>query len=356
MRQILRSNPFARSACAAAATSVLLAAQGAAPIPADADHGALLQAGAAAVEPSWLDLSGPALRLENALPQDDDRYSVAALFNQAHGEFMQKGFQFRNNLRASYGYQFETGISGDDDNMQFDDANAEAFMPFTVDPDMMLILGARYGQRRYQFDTPAGSNASDETVYEAAFHVGFGRFFSEDLYVEAMFRPGAYTDFDGTLHSEDWRFYGDVIATYRFDPGFYGKIGGVYDGTFSDSPGFPVVGFGLILSDTFRMDLLAPKYVELSWIPDAAWIIKGGLSLDGERYSLRPPKGAANGDRYTVWTQELELYVDATMRLNDSLSFYGRGGMTLTGDYDWGAFSGAIDPAPFFEVGVGLNF
>lgn len=355
MRQILRSNPFARSACAAVATSVLLAAQGAAPIPSDADHGELLQAGAATTEPSWLDLSGPALRIENALPQDDDRYSVAALFNQAHGEFMQKGFQFRNNLRASYGYQLETGVSGNGDEMQFDDASAEAFMPFTVDPDMMLIVGARYGQRRYDFNS-SRPRTTDETVYEAAFHVGFGRFFTEDLYVEAMFRPGVYTDFDGTLHSEDWRFYGDVIATYRFDPGFYGKIGGVYDGTFSDSPGYPVLGFGLILSDTFRMDLLAPKYVELSWIPDASWIIKGGLSLDGERYSLRPPKGALVGDRYTVWTQEFELYLDATMRMNDSLSFYGRGGLTLTGDYDWGAFSGAIDPAPFFEVGVGLNF
>jgi hypothetical protein len=354
MRQILSSYLLARAAFAAAATSVLLAAQGAAPIPSDADTGALLQAGAGTPEPSWLDLSGPALRIENAL-QDDDRYSVAALFNQAHGEFMQKGFQFRNNLRVSYGYQLETGVSGNGDEMQFDDASAEAFMPFTVDPDMMLILGARYDQRRYDFNS-SRPRTTDETVYEAALHVGFGRFFTEDLYVEAMFRPGVYTDFDGTLHSEDWRFYGDVIATYRFDAGFYGKVGGVYDGTFSDSPGYPVLGFGLVLSDTFRMDLLAPKYVELSWIPDASWIVKGGLSLDGERYSLRPPKGALVDDRYTVWTQEFELYLDATMRVNDNLSFYGRGGLTLTGDYDWGAFSGAIDPAPFFEVGVGLNF
>jgi hypothetical protein len=389
MRQLPTSTPLARTAFAALATAALVAAQspdprGATTAPQRLDplfHG--LRLDLPALEPARVDADGrtrtggrldpdsgetlPSWRApevdatrwpgERALPvvQDDDGYAVTRLFNDMHGDFMQKGFPFQQNIRVGAGYQAEAGMSGSEGKYQFSDARADVFVPMTLDPDMLLIVGGRGGGRAYEFDSAAGG-ATNESVFEASLHVGLGRFLTEDLYVEAMFRPGVYSDFDGTLHGDDWKFFGDVIATYRFDPGFYGKIGAIYDGTFEDAPIFPALGFALLLDETFRIDMLLPKYFELAWMPNATWILKGGLGLDGEEYHVRSSTGPGTEQRFDVRTQEFRIYVDGTMRLNDNFSVFGRGGATLLGDYKWAGFDGSVDPAPFFEIGAGLNF
>ncbi len=56
----------------------------------------------------------------------------------------------------------------------------------------------------------------------------------------------------------------------------------------------------------------------------------------------------------------------ATLRFNDHLGVFARGGSTLFGQYNWSAdaigggsladLRGTQDPAVFFEVGMGINF
>lgn len=354
--------PVARATFAALLGAATLAAQSPAGRSVeprlDADSGEVIRRWT----PPEVDLRSFRPAAGTALQQGEDAYSVSGLFSQLHGEFMQKGFAFRNNLRLAYGMQTETEISGENLEFDFHEIRGEVFAPFTLDPDMLLIAGAAGGVRRYEFTSTAGGPGIEEDLYETAVHLGLGRFLSEDFYVEAVFRPGVYTDYGGTLHGDDWQFYGDVIGTYRFDPGFYGKVGVVYDGTFDDLEAYPVLGFALLLSETVRVDMLLPKQLELAWMPDPSWILKAGLSLDGETYHGRlPTELDPTQTRYDVRTQEMRLYVDATMRFDDHFSIYGRGGATLLGDYQIEvpgspATDGSVDPAPFFEVGFGINF
>lgn len=361
----LKTTEFSFAPARAAVLAALAAA-----VPAVAQSGAAgvpqagrVDAGTGEVLPPW---NPPRLDLTEATPRtivmpQDDAYSVTGLFNEMHGEFLQNAFQFRNNLRLAYRHQDKTEVSSEDGDFSWDQFDADAFVPMPLDPDMLLLVGGRGSWRKYDFN--AGSGMPDEDLYETSLHLGLGRFLTEDLYVEAVFRPGLYTDFGGTLTGDDWKFYGDVIATYRFDPGFYGRVGLVYDGTFDRMPVYPVLGFGLMINEQFRLDMLLPKSMELSWSPDPSWIVKVGLAVDGDEFHARTDLSTGAKTGYDIRVQELDLYVDGTLRFSDNLSVFGRVGSALTGDQDWeyprtppGRYDGSADPALFFQVGLGLNF
>ena len=294
-----------------------------------------------------------------AVQQDGDSYSVTGMFHELHGEFLQNAFRFSQDLRLSYRYQADTELSGETGDFSWQQVAAVGRFATPLDPDMVLITGMQLGAREYDFEPETG--LPDDELHEVAAAIGLGRFFSEDLYVEAVFRPGLYTDFSGTLTGDAWKFYADVLGTYRFDAGFFGHFGVAYDGTFDDMPVYPMLGFGLMIGEEFRLDLLAPRYFEFSWLPDPAWILKVGLAVDGNEFRVRSRSDDPGGRQaFDVRVQEVDLYLDGTYRLDDRISIFGRVGSTLTGDYDWNypgnRYDGSSDPTMFLEAGIGFDF
>ena len=287
--------------------------------------------------------------------QDGQDYTVSGMFTRTHGEYLQEAFGYRPSIRAYYGRQAAAELTGEGGDFDFDEYRIESELWAPVDPDSFLILGGNFGARDYQFDGIPTLN--DETLFEASAKVGYGRFLDEDLLITATFEPGLYTDFDGTMKSEDWQFLGRATATWRAAERIYLKGGLVVDRTFKNTPLYPTIGANWVFADNWRLDVMVPQHFVLQYTPSAEWVFTGGLLLQGDQYEM----GNAGFKSRAVHAQEFRLFLDGVFRVNDNLGLRGRFGGTIAGHYDIDTpggsdFDGTIEPAVFFELGVDWSF
>ncbi len=293
----------------------------------------------------------------SAAPQGQD-YSVAAMFHQRHGEFMQSMRPFRPSLNFEYESRNNNDIKGETGHYDLTRFRADGVLELEVDPDTQILLGGRYEQRDYRLQNGMQGGSKDK-VFEIGANIGARHFFTDDLEITAMFRPGVYSDVDGPLHHEDWNWYGDVIGTFRASDSVYAKLGVEASGVFEDVPVYPVAGVAWLISESWRIDVLLPRMVEFSWMPTASMIFSGGVDLWGEQYQVRSPVNTGKQD--FEWTlQEFKLYARGQYRMSDNFSLMGRVGTTLAGDHKFrgtnGIANGTLEPAFFFELGAGINF
>ncbi|MBI5851198.1 MAG: hypothetical protein HZB39_09235 [Planctomycetes bacterium] len=296
------------------------------------------------------------------LAQDDPDYSTWKLFQDLHGSFVQNAFPYQPNLRIAYEQQLETEVKSDPGTFQWQSFRGDAYLPVVVDPDRMLLLGATGRMRRYDF-SPSSPVPGNEDLHEFSALLGLGWFLQEDVLVQLKLLPGVYSDLDGTLNHRDWQFYGDASAIWRADESLFLTFGVASDETFEDLAVYPLFGVSWLIGESFRVDMLLPRNLEFSWLPSASWIWSVGIDLDGDEFNVRAP---GTKQQFAVHTQEFRAYVETTLRMNDNLGIYARGGSTLFGQYNWAAnatggglladLRGTQDPAVFFEVGMGLNF
>ena len=297
-----------------------------------------------------------------AIPQDEDQYGVNTMFQQSHGSFVQNAFPYRPNVELSYHNQLSTTVKSDPGDFDFDQFRGEFFTPFAVDPDRFFTVAASLSDRRYNFSSTSPV-PGDEDLHRVAVDLGMGWFTDDDWLLQVNFRPGIYSDLDGSLNRRDWKFFGDIAATWRVDESIFLTFGATYDETFDQVRLYPVFGVAWRFSDAFRLDLDLPKSAEFSWIPSASWIWSIGMRVEGDLFNVRAPGTKQNFD---ARTQEVEAYLKATLRFDDHFSVWGRGGSTIAGHYDWtmtptgggppAALRGTQDAGAFFEVGVGLSF
>ncbi len=299
----------------------------------------------------------------------DDEYSVIGMYERLHGEFLRNSIGFRPDLKLQFGMQHDADFDDEVGQFDFNEYRGEFLTRAPVDPDTHLILGGNVGLRAYRFDNVP--IVGDEDLWEVSGEFGVGRFFQENLLVEATFRPGLYSDFDGTLKSDDWQFFGRVLATYQPDPDqrLYLKGGIEVSQVFEDTPIYPLLGISWQFTDAWRFDALLPLETAFRFTPSAEWIFSAGLSLDGDEYHRRSNITVGAPTSRTVRTQEVRAFFDATYRTSDELSVFGRIGSTIAGENSFEAyrpgvgggvvrddFDGAVNPVLFFEVGVGVNF
>ncbi len=292
--------------------------------------------------------------------QNGDDYSVIGMFSRLHGKYMQDRRRFEPNVDVFGGYQAKAGLSGETGSFEFYEVGARADAEMPVDPDTFLIYGGLFTMRRYDMDL--ATLVPDTRLYEAFLTMGIGRFVNEDFLVEGRFRPGLASDLDGTLNRDDWKFYGDVLATYRTNEQLYWKLGVRADSVFEGTPVYPELGVSYLINENWRVDILAPLYGELAYMPDPSLILKAGLSLQGEEYHYRIEQPGGNDVQADWRTQEFRIYGDATWRLTDQVSLHARAGATLAGKYVIGrgpgvpAYDGQIDPVFFGEIGGSFTF
>ena len=305
-------------------------------------------------------------------PQGDE-YSLHSLFQQHHGDFMNRRERFRPQIQLGASFWPNQRIKDEPGSFDMIGYHADIDAPVLVSPDGYLKFGAYYQGRRYQFSSAFGSrgnigNIPDDTLHAAGVKLGFGVFLDDagNVLFEAETRPGAWSDLDGTLHHEDFDFPSHAMFTLRAMDNLFFKVGARYNQVFEDAPWLPILGISWEIVDGFRLDLLAPERVELSYWTSPAFGILFGAEVWGAEYHVRTSlQGQENNPpgRANARVQEVVTYLGLVNRINDYTSFAARAGLVVAGDYDltsgangFDYADGALDQGFFADFSFGVNF
>ena len=255
---------------------------------------------------------------------------------------------------------FDAEVQDEPGSFDLDRYRFDMTLPIAVDPDNVVYFGGRFGARHYDFSEFV-TGAEDDELYEAGLNLGWGTFAAnDDNYFEFKFTPGIYSDMDDTLHSKDYKWYGNALWIHRAQESLFFKLGVAYSGMFDDVPVYPRLGLVWAISPSLRLDIQAPEYAEFTWTPSAAWIWSLGVECLGDEYRTRTSIATGRQTR-TQKIQEIDVYVQGVIRFDDHFSLFGRGGSTIAGDYDFrdsttARYNGTLEWNPFFEVGFGVDF
>jgi hypothetical protein len=269
---------------------------------------------------------------------------------------------WRPDLRLSYLVMTDAQVKDEAGDFDLRYGEADLRTRVQVDPQSYLELGAEFGHRFYQFSS-AAVGAHDETLYKAGLDLGYGVFLDKDILMDLHFRPGVYSDFSGTLHHQDWQFFSSGLVTWRLDEQTFLKAGVEYSSLFRDLDVYPLLGIAWNFDPQWRLDVLLPRSIRVTYELDASTSFFVGVDLDGAEYRIRAPRGPVNSRiERDVNVQELELSLGAQHRFDKLFSIHGRIGTTLAGDYNFQsnssteAYDGTLEPALFAEIGFGITF
>ncbi|MBM4063253.1 MAG: hypothetical protein FJ265_19475 [Planctomycetes bacterium] len=313
--------------------------------------------------------------LAAAEPQEQDPYERRSIFQEVHGDFMNRMERYEpmislgGTLLPNQRVNHEAGHY--DQFGYFADVN----LPWNVSTDGYLLFGAYYHGRRYNFvEMGPGGTLGDETLVAAGIKLGFGAFLDDNWLIQVETHPGAFTDADGGLHHEDFDFPSHALVTYRAVDNVFVKVGARYNQVYEDAPWLPLLGFSWDISGTapsasveadlggWRLDVLLPEHVELSYWSSGVtgWLL--GAEIQGAEYHVRTSAATGN-QRDDVHIQEVIGYLGLVHRFNDYFSFTARAGAVLAGDYDlttgaagYNRVEGALDQGFFAEVSIGFDF
>jgi hypothetical protein len=286
-------------------------------------------------------------------------YSPRALFFESHGTYLRRSQRYQPAIRGSYQAMRDAEVVNEPGTFDLDKFRFDASVPLVTDPDNLIYLGARFGSRHYKFSSTV-QGAEDDTLYEIGVNLGWGTFLSDDLYIEGRFTPGIYSDLDGTLHSKDFKWYGNALLISRVHETLFLKAGVAYNETFEQVPVYPRLGLAWAITPQFRFDALAPEYVEFAWTPSAAWLVSVGVECAGDQFRTRTSSATGQVTRKQQ-VQELDVYLQTVVRFDDHFSLFGKLGSMFAGDYDFRdataeKYNGTLDWNMFFEVGFGIDF
>lgn len=303
---------------------------------------------------------------ERFAPQGEPDYSLRGQFLVNHGEFMDRreryrpDFELRARVLPNQSIHHEPGSF---DMLGYDfDGSARVL----VSTDGYLTLGAYYLGRHYTTSTAFGTsgNASgigDETLVGVGAKVGFGVFLSDNVLFEMQTEPGAWSDLDDTLHHEDFDFPSHALFTFRTIDNFFFKVGARYNQVFEDAPWLPYLGFSWEITEGFRLDVLAPEHLEMSWWPNTSLGLLFGAEVTGAEYRVHTAESLNQSANARV--QEVVAYLGLLTRFNDYASFMARAGLVIAGDYDlttgasgFNNAEGSLDQGFYAEVSFGLSF
>jgi hypothetical protein len=294
------------------------------------------------------------------MPASVQDYSPLALFSEAHADFLAKRDRFEPSFVVAARGLLDGNLNNENGDFDMGEVRAEGMAPIVIDPDSVLLFGGKALARRYEMSSDFRGGVEDQTVQAYGANIGLGHFFSTDTYAEAVFSPGVYSDFDGTLHSDDWQFFGRGLLTYRLNEDVFVKGGVEVTQVFEDVPVYPLLGISAQFHPAWRTDILLPRKAELSFLPTDALTIFGQITLDGDEFRVRSSSNFGKRP-YSLQTQELAIYFGGSYRFTDNLSLYAKIGSVIAGDHRFQDptgvhVEGQIEPALAGEVGIGWDF
>ncbi len=340
----------------AASLNVALAAQAPAVSQTpQTEHASALTGGGSSADPF-------VLRTLGALPQDEGTdYSMRTLFQQEHGDFMQKRKRFDPQVMLRGGSMMNGSVGSDDGDFDLLRGTADLDFRLPVAHNAYVTLGAFYDQRTY--DTNQMPGFRTETLFATGANVGFGWFFDKDVLIEAKAKPGYWSDLDGTTKSDDFDCWASAIGTVRYSQEFFFKLGVRYNEVYEQANVLPNLGLTWA-GETVRVDVMLPDYFEVSLWPSPDFGFLFGAEIQGGEYNVRGPRnGQPSGTTGTTQVQELLAYTGVHWQFSDDFGLVARAGAALVGEYslDDGDTStpvidGTLDPCFFFDVSIGILF
>lgn len=239
-----------------------------------------------------------------------------------------------------------------------DELRLEATAPLPLGRDGFLVAGLALSRRDYDFE---GTPVADDTLSYYGLRLGYGRFVHDDLVIQGYWQPSAYSDFDGTLNSRDWRlWYGDVLAVWRKRPDLYWKLGARFSDAL-DTGVIPLIGCALHVTERLSLEALLPRDAIVVWRPRPEWEFSVGMANQSDEYHLRGPRSVGEPE-HDVHVQESVLFLGAQRRWNEHLATFLQLGTTVKGEYDWdygGGFQdydGELEPTSVLLLGLGYWF
>lgn len=299
-------------------------------------------------------------------PQGPD-YTNEGFFRDAYGDFMDKRQRWQPTARGSFLLQPKQAIDSEGGDFDLLMENAYVEKQIVIAHHGYLIAGAEFHRRNYLSDVRvrrgiATGAVGDQDLYGIGLILGGGLFIQDDLLVEAALRPSIRSDFDGTLHGgDDYRMFFRSRIEWRVQDDLFLKAGLDYDETYRDVNLLPVIGVSWMPVPDWRVDVLLPKYAEVTWELDPAVLFNFGIDVMGDEYHVRS-SAATQKIRSDIQVQEIRVGVGAQFRFNDQLSVFGRFGVNVAGDYKFGdaddldIADGTLEPALFFQAGIGFDF
>ena len=291
-------------------------------------------------------------------PQGPD-YSLNALFQQDHGDFMLKRDRMDAQIELRGGSLFSGEVGKEVGDFDLLRGSADLDFRLLVSPDAYFSLGAFYDTRVY--NTKAMPNFQDETLTATGLNIGFGWFVAEDILLEAKAKPGYWSDLDSTLKREDFDCWASVLATVRYSQEFFFKLGARYNEIYEDANTLPYIGLTWA-GESVRVDILLPESLEISLWPSQDFAFLFGAEVNGGQYRVRssPATGRQQG---TSSVQEVLAYTGIHWQLSDDFAIEARGGAALAGNYklDDGnpstpVVDGSLGQAFFFDITLGIFF
>jgi hypothetical protein len=287
--------------------------------------------------------TAPTLRNLGQDPQD--RYQPGRLFQDVHGDFMRRMDRYRPNMELGARWLPNQSLQREPGHYNQYVAYGDINYRWNTWADGYILIGAFYEGRQYQFqgmgDRGGGTQLDDQYLTQGGLNIGFGQFLDDNTLLEVRGRPGVYSDLDGGAHHQDYDYPSRALLTYRATDGFFIKGGIRYSQVFQDALWLPLVGFSWDLNDTFgvkdktgggwRLDILLPEYIEMSFWPSSAFGILLGCEITGAQYYMRDSLERGKTRAYSN-VQEIVAYAGVNVRMSDAFSARGRAGMVLAGD------------------------
>jgi hypothetical protein len=301
------------------------------------------------------------------LLQDDQDYSVVALFREAHGEFMDRRERYDPAVELRARWMPTQNIKREPGDFDLFGYDIDAEFPVVIYPDSYLLLGVYQYGRHYETSNGFGSQGNvrgwgDETLTAAGVRVGLGVFVSDNVLFEAVTNPGVYSDLEGTLTHKDYDFPSSAMFTVQANNDLFFKFGARYNQIYQDAPWLPWLGFSWELAEGVRLDLLLPESIEFAWWATASTSFSIGATVQGAQYRVRSSAGT-NKEQANVNVQEVLAYIGMTHRLTDTWSFSARAGSVLAGHYDlsdgqntFTRASGSLDQGLYADVSLGIDW
>ncbi len=299
-------------------------------------------------------------------------YSLRRMFQEHHGDFMNRRERFRPQMEFRASAWPNQRINHEPGSFEMLGYGFDLDAPILVSPDGYLTVGAYYQGRRYQFSNAFGSQGNppgsmpDETLHAAGGRLGFGVFVDNNVLFEVEVMPGAWSDLDGTLHHEDFDMPSLAAFQFRATDSLFFKVGARYNQVYEDAPWLPLLAVNWEITEGFRLDLEAPERLEFSFWPSAGTGILFGAEVTGAEYHVRTSLAQQQANppgRDDLRVQEVVTYLGLVQRFNDYTSLAVRAGLVVAGDYDltsgatgFNNAEGALDQAFFADVSFGVNF
>jgi hypothetical protein len=306
-----------------------------------------------------------------AQQQGEVDYTLRGQFLQHHGDFMNRRQRYTPDVEIAARALPNQRVNNEPGSFDMLGYDFDATFRPLVATDGYLTFGAYYQARRYLASSDFGDGGAngddgfgDETLYGMGGKIGFGVFLTDNVLLEAETHPGVWSDVDDTLHREDFDFPSFAMFTVRSLDNFFFKFGARYNQVYEEAPWLPILGFSWELTESLRLDVLAPERLELSiWPTQSFGVLFGGYVTGAEYHVHTKRTGPDRDQRADARVQECIAYLGILARLNDNISFQARGGIVIAGEYSlttgadaFDPIDGPLDQGAYAEISLGVSF